>query len=298
MTCNKFQEWLDEGNSVSSVEELPDEYLAHVTSCSGCQKSIMLQSSLITRLKNSVVLDEAAKRRINNKLAALTYDAKIEEPSLLGRLLNRFFMPGHRKWLYCGVSLVVVCALLVVFRLSGPERANITLFVSGNGFVTKNHEEIRLSASQLPLFPGASLKSIGRCNIVWNQHDQVEIDGLAEFLVGENRLHMLNGKAEISFKKSAKGYVIEMKDALLTVVGTVIKLEIASDHDYIFVEKGRIQWQHGRLAKTGFLEGGQGMRIYADSVAEIESVQEPVKSKPEPDRDPEINTISDPILPE
>ena len=298
MTCNKFQEWLDEGNSASSVEELPGEYLAHVTSCSGCQKSLMLQNSSIARLKNSVILDEAAKHRIHNKLAARTYDAKVKEPSYIEQLLTWFFMPGHRQWLYCGVSLVLIGALLIVLRPSGPQQASIDLFVSGNGFVTKNHEEIRLSAIRLPLLPGASLKNTGRCSIVWNQQDQVEIDGQAEFIVGENRLRMLNGKTKISFTKSAKGYVIEMKDALLTIVGTVIKLETASDHDSVFVEKGRIQWQHARLAKTGFLEGGQGIRIYADSVAEIEPGPEPVKPQSEPVHDPEINTISDPVLPE
>ncbi|MBU1108595.1 MAG: hypothetical protein KKB51_18105 [Candidatus Riflebacteria bacterium] len=296
MSCEKFLEWLDEGNSVGSVDELPEEFFSHVTDCASCQNFLALQNSAIVQIRSSAVLKRDVKNRIFSKLETQINAAKSEKISFIDQLLSGLLITENRKWLYSGISFLLILVFLTFYNSSAPDNPRVNAFASGNGIITRNLREIQLSAGKLQLLAGDKLKCLsGKSKIAWDHEDQIEIEGQAEFLIGENRLQMLNGKTRLSFTSSAKGYVIEMKEALLTIVGTVIRLEIAPDNDSIFVEKGKIQWQQLKLAKSGILAAGQGICISAASVEEIKPGKIPAPK--ELPIDPEANTISEPVLP-
>lgn len=284
MICKKFTAWLDEGNSCNSIAALPAEFAHHVAGCSQCQKSLSQQEAVLKRLADSTILPGDTRQRILSRLEKRIETSRPAPASFFASLIGKIVMVSSHKLVFAGVILALVVTASVFFNLSG----------------SKEYEIRAVSSKNQQLAAGDRLIcSAEKTKISWNSQDQIEIDGQAEFIVGKNRLKMLNGTARLVFSQSARGYEIEMQECLLTVVGTVVKLEMMGKKDHIFVERGRVKWQHQRLASNGLLSAGQSLSISADHVDYAAPVPV-IKAEPasSPESSTELTPTAEPVLPE
>lgn len=280
MICKKFTAWLDEGNICHSIAALPDEFAHHVAGCSQCQKSLAQQNATLKRLTDSTILPGETRQRILARLEKRIETSQPAPTSSLASLIKKILVPVNRKLAYAGVFIAIAASTIIFFNLPGSQDYIISAVSS----------ETRQLAVGDRLSCSAEVTKIS-----WNSQDQIEIDGRAEFIVGKNRLKMLNGTARLAFRPSARGYEIEMQECTLTIVGTIVKLEMIAQKDHIFVEKGRIKWQHKNLVDNGTLADGQGISIAADKIEQAAPLPA-IKTESEPL--PELSTTAEPVLPE
>ncbi|NLF97910.1 MAG: hypothetical protein GX569_14335 [Candidatus Riflebacteria bacterium] len=288
MTCENFSEWLNEGNFAAGVDELPEHFVEHVKSCSICQQALSVQNFEIAKLKKQATLRPEVKKRI-----LLEVKKQIAAPQSEKRFSFAAFLSGF-------ALVILLCSLAAIsFWGHGPKPV---AYVSGNGKLLRNATAIELSPQQQAVLPGDRLHfADGGGKLAWDNKDQLQIEGGAEFIVNENSLSMLNGDARIAFKPSARGYNVVMNFSSLVIVGTVLQLQARPDSDFIYVEDGKIQWQQKDGGKTGFLAKGQGLTISARQIAEMtqsHSEESGQSTGSESSPEPVLDVASDPVLPD
>ncbi len=307
MNCEKFIEWLNEGNSTRYRNELPQQFIEHVTNCSKCRQSLSVQNSEVEKLKKQVTLRSEDKMRIFGKLKKQIADSQTAKPFSLSALLSDFFPAENRKWAFSGFTFILLLSSLAIISLLGSSNETVA-YVVGDGTLIRNSVSIQLSKQQIPVFSGDRLQfDGGSSTIAWDNKDQLQIEGTAGFVVGDNMLTMHDGEARVAFKPSAKGYIVAMNHSLFVIVGTVLQLQTSQDEDSIHVVEGKIEWQQKNSEEKGFLAAGQGLNISATQVSEIlqselkahqNELDEPLPTSIELLVEPVLDVSSDPILPD
>lgn len=262
MSCEKFYNWLNEGNSVDEVY-LPDELRDHLHLCIKCQQLLESHNRLIQKIDQRLKLSSASRQKIFNKL-----EAQIDNNANLGstlpeRLARLFHLSNRMSLLATGatVFLLALTSIFLIYRADETGAKNVLSF-SGSGTIQTEDRIIALTDTALKLTVSQKIHLVSEeARVFWNDSPRLVISGNAEFIIGHSKTEMLDGRASIHFEPSTIGYMVEMRQINLYVTGTRLMLSTCKDFDEIIVERGKISWQLKDSEDSGVASEGMRLKI-------------------------------------
>jgi hypothetical protein len=277
MSCEKFCNWLNEGNSVDEVH-LPDEIRAHLQLCTKCQQTLESHVQLIQRIDHRLKLSSASRLKIYSKLEA-RIDSNANQGSTWPERIARFFSIGSNKMslFAAGITVVLLTFTSVfLFHHADETGAKNAILVSGSGLVQTEDRRIVLTGDGFKFYAPEKLRIESEAaQFFWNNSTQLVISGNAEFIIDQSKAKMLDGQASIHFEPTVCGYLVEMGQIIIHITGTRLRLSTCREFDHITVERGRISWQLKDSEITGVALEGMSIKVVGGKVETSRKPEEP-----------------------
>lgn len=147
----------------------------------------------------------------------------------------------------------------------------------GNAVLIRGGKTFPLSRQQGPLTITFNdrivLKEGDTCLFKYPDGRMVKFSGAGEYRPQLNDIRIVRGGMVLSFSSSPKGYKIRLPVATLGIRGTTIHVQIAPNHEEVWIDEGIVDWVNRFTEKSGILIPGEGLKF-------SEASQEPISTSP------------------